>query len=162
MVSRNSEKSVSKQSNKNTLPDFQTLQEAVSYFNANEGVVDIADFLGDGFTLIRDKEQLVNIPFLILDWNWINDPATARTYASVRVITSDNRRLRFNDGSTGIARQLENLETQGIKTGVRVSGGIAKSEYLIDRETRKVVTQDYAENNDIVTERAVTYFLASS
>lgn len=107
-----------------------SFEDAMAYFNANEGTVNAGDVLGDGFTIIKDKDVLINIPFLILDWREVL--GDQGLYASVRLITSDGRKYRIADGSTGILSQLSDLVEKDVTRGIFVKAGLVKSEYWID------------------------------
>lgn len=109
---------------------FASMHDALAYFNAEEGVMNAEDVLGDGFTVIRDKTLLVNVPFLAVDWDFI--PGEQGLYATVRVITSDGRKYRISDGSSGICKQLKDFTEKHItQRGLLVKGGLVKSEYPI-------------------------------
>lgn len=141
---------------------FESFEDALAYFNANEGIVNIGDVAGDGYILTRDKEQLVNVPFVIVDWRPVVDEATARTYATIRLITSDGRKYRINDGSTGICQQLnEIMDRHGVSKGIAVAKGLFKSEYLVSNDEHnhgQVVAKDYAGKKST----AATYYLNQS
>src|SRR4051812_38675305 len=79
---------------------FTNFEDAARYFNETEGIIHAGDVLGDGYTILESKELLVNLPFLIIDWS--EHLGDAGPYASVRVVTSDSRKFRFSDGSSGI------------------------------------------------------------
>lgn len=143
------------------LPDFGSFDEALNHFVNGVGVVAIGDVAGDGYTLTKDKESLVNVPFLIVDWNTVTDPSTQRDYATIRLITQDNRKIRINDGSTGIFKQLQEIrERHNLTRGIGVPKGLFTSEYWIcdDRSSDKfgmVVNPDY----EGPKRQATTYYL---
>ncbi len=55
-----------------------------------------------------DKDELVGIPFVITSFTFRESDMAAVEYVSVEAITRDNQRIVFNDGSTGIRRDLVN------------------------------------------------------
>lgn len=141
---------------------FESFEDALAYFNANEGIVNIGDVAGDGYILTRDKEQLVNVPFVVIDWRDVVDDATARMYATIRLITSDGRKYRINDGSTGIYQQLTEIrDRHGLSRGIAVAKGLFKSEYLVSNDEHnygQVVAKDYSGKKG----PAATYYLNQS
>ena len=71
---------------------------------------DAAD-LGEGFTVISsaDKKKLVGLPFFILGWRR-NANGRNGEFVSVKILTRTDERVIFNDGSTGINKQLSDME----------------------------------------------------
>lgn len=136
---------------------FTSIDDAIRYFNSNEGVVQAGDVLGDGFT-ITEKEALLNIPLLILDWS--EHLGDSGPYASVRAITSDNRKVRFSDGSTGIYRQLTELFLKGVERGILVRTGLTKSDYFVNEKTGEITKTNPGDPK--VWKKATTYYLATS
>lgn len=99
-----------------------------------------------------DKATLVGKPFLIYEFT-LREGDFGRKYASVYAViegaTPDAplQRVVFNDGSTGIARQLEAMAAQGIMGGIRCTKGLRVSEYTY-------------EDRDGTTKPAKTYYLS--
>lgn len=113
----------------------------------NGAVLDASKVLGDGAELIEDKDRLINIPFLVLDWRFIVDQKTTNEYASVLVMNGEGAKARFNDGSTGVYAQLKKVtEEYGINGGLQCKRGLRKSEYTVEADGKPT--------------RAVTYYLA--
>ena len=81
-----------------------------------------------------DKATLVGKPFVIFSFT-LREGDYGRPYVSVNAViegaTPDAplSRVVFNDGSTGVAKQLEEMARQGIMGGIRCSKGLRKSEY---------------------------------
>jgi hypothetical protein len=92
-------------------------------------VVNISELLGDGSEFIKNKDTLVTVPFLILDWNFIVDEDSKREYVNVLIMGADGRKGRFNDGGTGVYAQLKQIQEECGKVGVEVKGGLRKSTY---------------------------------
>ena len=90
---------------------------------------DLADpsILSDGFTLLKDKEQLVGRPFLALSWTFRQ--GDMGEYCSVELVTAQNERLVINDGSTGVCAQLRKLTDEGEDRALLVTRGLRVSEY---------------------------------
>jgi hypothetical protein len=137
---------------------IDSFASALELFNADSGIVQIGDVAGDGFSLLKEKESLENVPFLIIDWNEVTDPETTRDYASIRLITTDNRKYRVNDGSTGIYKQLKQIrDKHGLTTGIGVPKGLFKSEYFVNKQGEIV-----AKNYEGEKSKATTFYLHES
>lgn len=87
------------------------------------------NILGDGADFIKDKNLLVGVPFLILDWHFIVDEKTQREYVNVLVMNGQGEKARFNDGSTGIYSQLKKVTEEYGKVAISCKFGLRKSEY---------------------------------
>ncbi len=55
-----------------------------------------------------EKEELLGVPFVITSITFRQSDMAKVEYASVEATTKDDRRIVFNDGSTGIRRDLVN------------------------------------------------------
>jgi hypothetical protein len=103
------------------------------------GVVS-AEELGDGFSVLTNKDVLEGVPLILLRWDFrVSDEVMRKNssgdevpaeYVSCRVMTQDGRKFIINDGSTGMYQQLVDFtnkhERQG---GMYVPKGLHKSEY---------------------------------
>jgi|ERR1043165_1553275 hypothetical protein len=95
-------------------------------------VVNVAELLGDGSEFLPKKDVLIGVPFLILDWRFIIDPATKREYVNVLIMGANGNKARFNDGGTGVCEQIRQIQAECGKIGVEVKGGLRKSEYVTE------------------------------
>lgn len=105
--------------------------------------VDFADkVLGDGFSVIptEDKEELVGVPMLLIDWRFISgdmgDFVSIRAAARMENANSEHalRKIIINDGSTGIMRQLRDFTSKtGKAAGMVVKRGLRISDYEVDQ-----------------------------
>lgn len=146
-----------------TAARFESIDDAVAFFNSNSSVVSITDVAGDGYSLLKDKATLENIPFLIIDWNGVVDPDTQRDYASIRLITADGRKYRVNDGSTGIYSQLKTIRDRTkLIGGIKVPKGLFKSEYFVDDKTKRPIPPDKIDSFKGAKSKAVTWYLNES
>ena len=96
--------------------------------------------LGDGFELVKDKNDLAGLPMVILEWKFIKpkdtDPSQ-RTYVTVRAMVKQRNgqpwKVVFNDGSDpGIAAQLAEItKRSGMQRygNLTVPSGIRRSDY---------------------------------
>lgn len=109
---------------------------------------------GSEWELIGDKEDLVGVPFVIamVRWNDVKTKAglpTGKQYVSVMAFTEDGKKIVFNDGSTGVAQQLQTyIAKHSRDTGILCKKGLRVSEY------------DYTDPDTGITAPAKTYYLA--
>lgn len=97
--------------------------------NAGIPVLSSGVLFGDGSEFIKDKDKLVGIPFLVLDWRFIVDEKTKREYVNVLVMNGQGSKARFNDGSTGVYAQLKEVHEQTGVVAIECKMGLRKSEY---------------------------------
>jgi len=90
--------------------------------DANIAITDVADELGDGFEVLEDKDQLIGMPFIILNVRH-NPMGDYGPFVSLQIVTKDGRKLVVNDGSTGIYDQTEIFYN---KTGKSLAGYYCK------------------------------------
>lgn len=110
-------------------------------------ILDSSSVFGDGAEFIKDKERMVGVPFLVLDWRFNVDPDTEREYVNVLVMNAEGAKARFNDGSTGVYAQLKKVTEEYGVIGIQVKQGLRKSEYTVEIDGKK--------------EKAVTYYLSA-
>lgn len=116
-----------------------------------------SDVLADEWPEI-DKAKLINVNFVLTTWQ-VSKPGesdTGNQYLVCRGITSDGKRFRFTDGSTGIMAQLVNLTRQRIKNGqatpnagLHAVSGLTVSEYTFTDDKGK-------------TQPAKTYYISGN
>lgn len=127
---------------------IDTMQEAHAALETAYGaVLSSSKLFGDGSEFIRDKEKLVGVPLMILDWRFIVDEETGREYVNVLVMNQQGNKARFNDGSTGVYEQLKSVTDQYGVIGITCKFGLRKSEYTKEVDGKK--------------EKAVTYYLSA-
>lgn len=109
-----------------------TFEEANAYaVEAYGGVDDVSTELGNGFTLLgkSDKAKLVGKPFLILFFT-LNAGDFGAYFSTIHAMTTDNRKVIINDGSTGIHKQLADYADRTNRNGgLMVPNGLRRSEY---------------------------------
>jgi hypothetical protein len=104
-----------------------------------------------------DKEQLVGIPFLIHSFRFSHGVGENGEKVSVQIITPDDKRLVFNDGSTGVYDQLlEIFEGKGRSGGVLCERGLRVSDYYYDPKGRG----DISKEPKTGYEKGSTYYIA--
>lgn len=117
-------------------------------------IVNVAETeLSTGFSVVTDKNSLVGVPFILLDWTF--SMGDMGEFVSANIITRDDRKLILNDGSTGICAQLHRL-TPGAPIGV--ARGLRKSEYARKDENGEVILNPKTGQ----PERATTFYLDTS
>jgi hypothetical protein len=84
---------------------------------------------GDGSVKVG-KEQLLGVRFLLLEFTFHVDKKTNREYVNVLLMAENGKKAWFNDGSTGIYRQLKHFEKKRMLTGgILCESGLRVSEY---------------------------------
>jgi hypothetical protein len=132
----------------NVLSEITTFDEAVAKFG-DKPVLNAADMLGDGFSLVKDKMSLVGVPFMVLRYKF--HMGTHGTFVTMHVITNKNDKLIINDGSTGIASQVQELDEKfqtnwlpmAVNNGLRVSD----YEYTDDKGNEKSARTFYLDSS---------------
>src|SRR5690606_3568232 len=123
--------------NEETLREFSSFDDVL---RASGGVVNkINDHLGDGFSVLEDKTELLDVEFMVVTYSVHPSESTGKEFTSLRVITRDGRKLIINDGSTGIHEQCLALRKRlGNFVPLHVPRGLRMSEYdYRDGEVKK-------------------------
>ena len=124
--------------------------DAISLVENVYGAVALSsEVLGDGFTLV-EKDKLVGVPFVLIDYT-VHTSTTnfdkngeGLKFVTVRCVTEEDKRVAFNDGSIGVARQLCDLVVREIYGGIYVQNGLRASEYeVLDAKGRKSSATTY-------------------
>lgn len=106
-------------------------------------ILQAAEVLGDGFTVYSgpDRERLVNVPMLIVDWNFFDsDYGDGGQAVYVRAITRDGKKVAFTDGSKGVCAKLAQFtQTSGKNVGPIICNGLTKREFDVDTPDGKTV-----------------------
>lgn len=117
-----------------TLSKINSWEDALALLQSHGvEVTDITDY-GDGFVGV-EKDTLVNIPMVVLDYTisyngeYKDDSGNVMPFVVVRAFTSDGRKVRFTDGSTGLCKQVLGFAKRGVKGGIRCPKGLTVSEY---------------------------------
>ena len=124
--------------------------DAISLAESVYGTVALSsEVLGDGFTLV-EKDKLVGVPFVLIDYTVhtsstnFDENGEGLKFVTVRCVTQEDKRVAFNDGSTGVARQLRDLAAREIYGGIYVQNGLRASEYeVLDAKGRKSSATTY-------------------
>lgn len=147
--------------NEDSIQALDSFAAALDLFGGQ--AVNIADVAGDGFTRLETKATLLNIPLLVIDWEEVIGTETQKLFATIRVITTDGRKYRIADGSTGMMRQLQEIrDNKGVTRGILVKGGLVESKYFIDDDTREIIPADKVATWTGAKSPASTFYFATS
>lgn len=129
------------------IPDVQRLETfeevARSLVESGAALVDTAD-LADGYTLLKDKDQLVGSEFIITGHHVKISEEFSAEYSIIRLITkATNSRVVITDGSTGIHQQLLDVPED---TFVYCRNGLLRSDYPAN-DTRPAGTTYYLDTS---------------
>lgn len=105
---------------------------------------DFVSFSVGGDYDLLDKAELVDVPFIVLRWRFAipgegkprykSDNNPEGEFVSVECITENDRKVVFNDGSTGVYAQLKAVSETGRQQGGRCGKGLRVSEYSYSDE----------------------------
>ena len=97
------------------LARIKTFDDVFSAFqNANVQPEQIADY-GTGFTVLDDKDRLIGVPFVAVQWrfNYSKEYADGNgeplEFVTVTLMTKHSEKFLINDGGSGIYRQLKRV-----------------------------------------------------
>lgn len=120
----------------NSLRTIESFDDALALATAAHGsVVDAANEMGDGFSLITDLKPFVGVPVVLLEWTFRD--GDFGTYVSIRFVarTQGGGVVKgiYNDGSTGIMAQLQKYSEETRRSGgLATRNGFRVSEYTYD------------------------------
>lgn len=106
------------------LRDIASFEDAIMAAETEGETIALASQeIGSGFVVLDDKDLLLKVPFLILEWRfnagkYENDLGEKTDFVSMTVVTKNNDKYIVNDGSTGIARQLREYSDRTNKYGM--------------------------------------------
>lgn len=128
------------------LRQITSFEDAVRLAGEMGDIADATQEIGDGFTMCEDKDLLLKVPFILMQWGFTPGDY-GDDYCIARVVTQTGAKLIITDGGTGFSDQLKDYEQRtGRTSGLYVARGLRKSEY--DKEL---------ENGETV--HGVTYYL---
>lgn len=125
--------------------DWTTVRTWDDAMAMSSQVVAASEVFGDGAQLVKKEDIVGKGDFLILEWREVLDKATLNEYVSVLAMNRGNEKFRFNDGSTGIAKQL------------REFGQLAPGQTVYVRE---MTVSEYTTEINGKQIQAKTYYLA--
>lgn len=123
------------------LADITSWADAIALLTDNGIAIESTSDYGTGFHVV-DKSSLVGVPFLIIEWafntsaKFKDENGEPLVFVSALAVTKHNEKVIFNDGSTGIRKQLADITdrriSQGHPTpnkGLAVANGLVRSDY---------------------------------
>lgn len=132
MTSTDNTPDISRQSfNPNELREIQSFEDATRLLAAEGiGIYDAADEIGDGFSMLDDKNSLVDVPLILVSWLFAKGDYDA-DYCIARCVTAEGKKFVITDGGTGFAAQIRDYEARtGRTAGLLVKRGLRRSDYV--------------------------------
>lgn len=128
-----------------TLSNIKTMEHASEYLGATGSALEDLKEYGTGFVLLEDKDRLVSTAFAILEWRF--NKGENGTFVTVYAITDDGNKFIFNDGSSGVCRQLFRITEKRVergeanpRRGIYCSYGLRKNTYNRKDDPSKTAT----------------------
>lgn len=138
------------------LAAVKTFDEAMKLAaQAHGGLLDSVE-LGDGFSILEDKQKLVGVPFVIVEWEHGKNVTMGEKFVIVRLVTQANQKFIITDGSTGIMRQLETMPGNR-RGGIFCREGLRASVYGLDVNGQPVTIGSAEQDGN---KQATTYYIA--
>lgn len=149
---------VAVESNKSTFDDsalasITNMDQALAALGSVTDIEDWNDY-GTGFDILDNKDRIVGVPFVILEWRFTESKQYGQTFVSAVCVDEKDNKFIVNDGSTGIYSQLRMVTDKRLsekraypQTGLVCRKGLRKSEYTVENEDGKNI-------------EAATYYLA--
>ncbi|AKA08636.1 hypothetical protein SAZ_11565 [Streptomyces noursei ZPM] len=109
------------------------------------------------YPVIRDKRELIAVPFISLEWNF--NEGDNGEFVSAVIMRRDNSLAVINDGGSGIYRQYKELtERIGRQLGpITHKGGLSTSEYWFNSDTGAISRKQPNDGGD--WRKATTFYL---
>jgi hypothetical protein len=134
------------------LAEMENFADAIKALQALGGEVINSDILGDGFSLLKEKEKLVGVPLMFVTWNFSQGDFGEMVSARVIAEFPNNNYVKYviNDGSTGMYQQLRDATDR--HPDVRMlfaKRGLRKSDftYVDEKGTKKPATTFYIDTS---------------
>jgi hypothetical protein len=131
------------------MTDFDAVLDGLRDTDAD--VLMAQDYVGSGGELLKDKDRLVGVPFIILQWSFNeSDDFEDNIFVSCQILTKHRERFVINDGTKGgIRDQLLSISSETGRFNYMVcERGLVVSEYTVEDEDGK-------------TKKAKSYYLSS-
>lgn len=118
------------------LADLNSFDDALKLLQSKigeENIVSADQEIGDGFKLLDNKDQLMEVPFLAVSWDF--HQGEHGEFVAVKLMTKDGAKYILNDGSTGIRDQLIAFTNKkGLQAGLFCAKGLRRSDYEYEDE----------------------------
>ena len=146
---------------RNIVHDDEALSQIISFEDAIRLVAEAANLkpgqqieqvsdYGTGFMLLSDKNKLIGVPFVIVQWSF--NEGDFGDFVSAEIVTksdiTDNgvtgSKWILNDGSTGICKMLQTVSHTRAKanrtdthSGLAVPRGLTATDYYFNEDTKE-------------------------
>lgn len=123
--------------------EIASYEDALALAEAVHGdVLDIAEELGTGFVLLKDKGKLEGQEFVLLQWRFAAGDFS-KGFVSAALVTKTGDKYIITDGSTGICDQLLTLSQEHKRFGgIKVPLGLRASRYSTCFECGRPMSTD--------------------
>lgn len=119
--------------NDDSLRALQTFDDVIAALSGD--VVDARTEIGSGFEVLDNKERLLGVPFICVEWSF--PMGDYGPFAAVTIVTKSGEKLILNDGSmkSGLGQQLQDYTARtGKRTGLLCNKGLTVSRYTYVNE----------------------------
>lgn len=115
----------------NDLRSLVTFEDATRLLTEAFGeIADATTEIGDGFTMLDDKDTLINVPLILLHWTFAPGDF-GKEFVIARAMTDRGDKVILTDGGTGLSVQLsEYTKRTGKNGGLLCPRGLRKSDYV--------------------------------
>lgn len=127
--------------------------------------VESADDYGTGFRVVENKDSLVGVEMIFLDWRFTD--GDFGQFVSIEAVTKAGDKFIINDGSTGLYQQMVNITAQraaagrpDTQTGLYVPHGLTKTDYFFNEDTKETASRK-PENGGKAWKPASTYYVTN-
>ena len=114
---------------------------------------------GTGFSVVKDKNTLVNKRLMILEWHFYPSDKGSGDMVTVHAFTSEGDKVIFNDGSTGVREQLRRVMDMRMKNG---QDEVSACRALIVNNGLMARSYDYTDPTTGEVSKATTFYLSES
>lgn len=123
--------------------EISSYDDALALAAAVHGdVLDIAEELGTGFVLLKDKNKLSGKEFVLLQWRFTAGDFS-KGFVSAALVTKAGEKYIITDGSTGIFSQLMTFSQEHQRFGgIKVPNGVRVSRYATCPECGRPMSSD--------------------
>lgn len=118
------------------LASLSTFEEALALLQGKIGEENIklaSEEIGDGFKMLDNKDQLIEVPFLAVSWDF--HQGEHGEFVAVKLMTKKGDKYILIDGSTGIRDQLIGYTNKtALQAGLFCVKGLRRSDYEYEDE----------------------------
>jgi hypothetical protein len=116
-----------------SIQSFDDALRLAADWYGEENLVRADATIGNGFQLLANKDTLIDVPLVILQWRF--NPGNFGEFVSMMIVTKDGRKFVVNDGGSGICAQLATYtNATGRHGGMLVAKGFTRSDYTYEDE----------------------------